>query len=55
MINNTEDEETSLNLTISEIYQQDDFTKDIIIKLRERAQTQKDFSFVKCSETDDQI
>ena len=36
MINNTEDEETSLNLTISEIYWQDDFTKNIIIKFRER-------------------
>ena len=55
MINNTEDEETSLNLTISEAYWQDDFTKDIIIKLREEVQTQKDFSLVKCSETDDQI
>ena len=55
MINNTEDEETSLNLTISEVYWQDDFTKNIIIKLRERAQTQKGFSLVKCSETDDQI
>ena len=55
MINNTEDEETSLNLTISEVYRQDDFAKNIIIKLREGAQTQKGFSLVKCSETDDQI
>ena len=55
MTDNTEDEETSLNLTISEIYWQDDFTKDIIIKLREKAQTQKDFSLVKCSEINDQI
>ena len=55
MTNNTEDEETSLNLTISETYQQDDFTKNTIIKLREGAQTQKDFSLVKCSETDGQI
>ena len=55
MINNTEDEETSLNLAISEAYQQDDFTKNTIIKLREGAQTQKDFSLVKCSEINDQI
>ena len=55
MTNNTEDEETPLNLTISEAYRQDDFTKDTITKLREGAQTQKDFSLVKCSETDDQI
>ena len=55
MTDNTEDEETSLNLTISETYWQDDFTKDIITKLRERVQTQKDFLLVKCSETDDQI
>ena len=55
MINNTEDKETSLNLTISEVYQQDDFAKNIIIKLREGVWTQKDFSLVKCSETDDQI
>ena len=55
MINNTEDEETSLNLAISEAYWQDDFTKDIITKLRERAQTQKGFPLVECSETDDQI
>ena len=55
MTDNTEDEETPLNLTISEVYQQDDFTKDIIIKLREGAQTQKGFLLVKCSETDDQI
>ena len=39
MINNTEGEETPLNLTISEVYWQDDFTKDIITKLREGAQT----------------
>ena len=55
MINNTEDEETLLNLTISEIYWQDDFAKNIIIKLREGTQTQKGFLLVKCSETDDQI
>ena len=55
MTDNTEDEETPLNLTISEAYRQDDFTKDTITKLREGAQTQKDFSLVKCSETDDQI
>ena len=55
MTNDTEGEETPLNLTISEAYQQDDFTKNTIIKLREGAQTQKDFSLVKCSETDDQI
>ena len=39
MINNTEDEETPLNLTISEAYWQDDFAKDTITKLREGAQT----------------
>ena len=55
MTNNTEDEETPLNLAISEAYRQDDFTKDIIIKLREGAQTQKGFPLVECSETDDQI
>ena len=55
MTNNTEDEETPLNLTISEAYWQDDFTKDTITKLREGAQTQKGFSLVECSETDDQI
>ena len=55
MTNNTEDEETPLNLTISEAYWQDDFTKNTITKLREGAWTQKGFSLVKCSETDDQI
>ena len=35
----SEDKETSLNLIISEIYQWDDFTKNIIIKLKEGAQT----------------
>ena len=39
MTNNTEDEETPLNLTISEAYWQDDFAKDTITKLREGAQT----------------
>ena len=37
MTDDTEDEETPLNLTISEAYQQDDFAKDTIIKLREGA------------------
>ena len=51
----SEDEETPLNLVISEAYQWDDFTKNTITKLREGAQTQKELFLVECSETNGQI
>lgn len=56
MVEDVEDtEKLPLNLAISEAYQQDDFAKDTIVKLREGARVQKGFPLAECREVDSQI
>ncbi len=50
-----EENEILIDNIIAEIYEQDEFTRSIIIKLREGAQTLKGFSLVKCREEEGQI